>query len=296
MLERVLQPAIAFAVKDFLENLRSGRLIVVSVLVGAILIGVSAALAASLPALDGVEGEVPAPLEVWHKGPDGVSAGVAFGLGPVILPFLSILTASRLLQRERDRGIFQLSLANPVPPWGPALGRFVGAYGALAIPVVAISIGVSLAIQMVTGTPLELGFLAAYIGGNVLLVGLYLILTLLVGTLVLVEFVTPLVTLIWFGFNMLRQTAYILLARLSTILGGDEAVLFQVSWVDLVTFTGLYQGFLASWVPPSLGFVALPSLGDPLALAAQAIPWGILVWFVALFAIYAITLHRPPAQ
>lgn len=296
MLERILQPAIAFGVKEFLENLRSRRLIVVSVLVGAILIGVSVALAASLPVLDGVEGEVPAPLEIWHKGPDGVWAGVAFGLGPVMLPFLSILTASRLLQRERDRGIFQMSLANPVPPWGPALGRFVGAYGALAIPVVAISIGVALTIQMVTGTSLELGFLAAYIGGNVLLVGLYLILTLLVGTLVLVEFVTPVVTLIWFGFNMLRQTAYILLARLSTILGGDEAVLFQVSWVDLVTFTGLYQGFLASWVPPSLGFVALPSLDDPLALAAQAIPWGILVWFVALFAIYAITLHRPPAQ
>ncbi len=296
MLERVLRPAIAFGVKEFLENLRSGRLIVVSVLVGAILIGVSAALAASLPALDGVEGEVPAPLEVWHKGPDGALAGVAFGLGPVILPFLSILTASRLLQRERDRGMFQMALANPVPPWGPALGRFVGAYGALAIPVVAISIGVALTIQMVTGTSLELGFLAAYIGGNVLLVGLYLILTLLVGTLVLVEFVTPLVILIWFGFNMLRQTAYILLARLSTILGGDEAVLFQVSWVDLVTFTGLYQGFLASWVSPSLGFVALPSLDDPLALAAQAIPWGLLVWFVALFAIYAITLHRPPAQ
>ena len=295
MLERVLQPAIAFAVKEFLETLRSRRLIVVSVLVGAILIGVSAALATSLPALDGAEGEVPAPLEVWHKGPDGVLAGVAYGLGPVFLPFLSILTASQILQRERERGFFQQALANPVPPWGPALGRFVGVYGALAIPVVAISIGVVFTIQLVTGISLEVGFLAAYIGGNILLVGLYLILTLLVGTLV-TEFVTLIVVLIWFGFNILRQTAYIILARLSTILGGDEAVLFQVSWVDLGTFTGLYQGFLASWVPPSLGFVALPSLGDPLALAAQAIPWGLLVWFVALFTVYAITLHRPPAQ
>lgn len=296
MLERILQPAIAFGVKELLENLRSRRLIGVSVLVGAILIGGSAALAASTPAPEGGEGEIPAPFEVWHKGPDGVLAGVAFGLGPVVLPLLSILTASRLLQKDKDRGIYQQSLTNPIPPWGPALGRFAGSYGALAIPAVVISVAVVWTIQVVTGTSVEVGLLAAYIGGTVLLVGLYLLLTLLVGTLLVPEFVAPLVFLIWLGFNLLRLTAYIILARMATILGGDEAVAFHGSGIDLVTFTGLYQGLLAPYVPAGLGFVVFEGPGDPVSLAAQAIPWAFLAWFVALFIIYARTLRRPPAR
>lgn len=296
MLERVLQPAIAFGVKELLENLRSHRLIVMSVVVGAILIGGSAVLAANTPAADAGEDEIPIPLEVWHKGPDGVLTGVAFGIGPVVLPFLSIMTANRLLQKEKDRGIYEQSLTNPIPPWGPALGRFAGSYLALAIPVVAISGGVALTIQLVTGTSVEVGLLAAFIGGNVLLVGIYLILTLLVGTLVLPEFVAPLVVLIWFGFNLLRQTAYIIVARMATILGAEEAVVFHVSWVDLVSFTGLYQGFLAPYVPSGLVFVVVPSPGDPLSLAVQAIPWALLAWFGALFIFYALTLRRPQAR
>jgi ABC-type transport system involved in multi-copper enzyme maturation permease subunit len=247
------------------------------------------------PTPDGEEEGVPDPYEVWFKGPDGVLTGVAFGLVPVVLPFLPVLAASHILRRDKERGLFQLSLTKPIPPWGLALGKFVGLYGALAIPTVAISLGSVLTIQSVSGASLDTGFMSAYVTANILLVGLYLLLVLLVGSL-LPEFVSPLVVLAWVGFNLLRQTAYFIAARLGAILGADVATTFQVAWTDLATFTGLYQGILAPSVPASLDFVIATGSPGSLDLVTQAIPWAILAWFLALFVVYALVLRRIPRR
>ena len=298
MLEKVVQPAIAFAVKDFFEAIRSPRLIAVSILLGVVLVGGSAALAvamANTPAPDSGQGGVPDPFEVWHNGASGVLTGIAFGLTPVLLPFLPILAASRTLQRDKSQGILQMSLAKPVPPWGLALGKFAGLYGALAIPTVAISAGVALAIQAAAGASVDGGLFTAYAIVNVLLVGLYLVLTLLVGTLLRTEFVAPVAVLIWIGFSAIRQTAILITSRLATILGGKQAATFQVAWTDLATFTGLYQGLLAPSVPVHLGFVIGPGSADGLG-PAQAVPWVVLAWLVVMYAVYALSLQRVPSR
>lgn len=296
MLNDVLRPAMAFGAKDFLSALRSRRLLVLTVIVGTILVAGSGVLALAMvnTPTEGDEdgGEVPDPFEVWFAGTDGVLTGIAFGITPVVLPFLPILMASRNLQRDRERGVFEVSMTQPVPSWGPALGKFAGLYGALTIPTVAISLGCVLAIQLIAAAPVDVGFAVAYVSGSVLLVGLYLVLTLMVGTLLAPEFVAPLVVLGWVGFHLLRQTGAFITARLMTIVGADQATTFQVQWTDLATFTGLHQGFLGPSVPAGLEFVMAPGAGG--SVVTQAIPWAILAWLVSLFVLYALLLRRTP--
>lgn len=295
MFEEIVQPAVAFAWKGFRDALLSRRLLAISIVLGALLMGTTAALAAvtagTPPA--GTPG-APDPYEVWFGGASGVLVTVAFGLTPFYMPFLSILAASRILQVNQKRGISELSMTKPIPPWGPALGTFAGLFAAIAIPTVAISLGSGLAINLAAGTSADNGFLAAYVGASILLVGLYLLLTLLVGAFTRPEFVAPLMALIWVGFNVVRNTGYYMTARLATVLGAETATTFQAGWADLVTFTGLYHGVLAPAVPQGLAFVITTSPGslDP----TQAAPWAILAWFVGLFLLYALALRRVPTR
>ncbi len=292
MLETILQPAIAFAQKEFFETLRSPRFISLSIVLGVVLVGSSAALAAVMVNT----ATPPKPFEVWFKDSNGVLIGIAFGPTAVLLPFLPILAASRILQKDRKRGVFQLSLAKPILPWGPALGKFAGLYGALAIPTAAMSLGVGAMIGLVAGSSVGGGLLAAYVAGNIVLVGLYLLVTLLADTLLQTQFVEPVVLLVWVGFNLLRPTAYFITARLGTLLGANVETTSAFAWTDLATFTGLYQAFLGPSVPPLLGFFSYPVPGGALEIGAQAVPWAMLAWFIGLYAVYAFALLRIPTR
>lgn len=287
MLAGIVQPALAFAVKDFVEAIRSRRVLVVFTLIGIALVVASVALSISMASVS--EASPPVPLEVWFIDGNGVLVGVAFGLTPFFLPFAPILSTRRLLQADRDRGIFLLSLTKPVPPWGVALGKFAGIYGALAAYTALLSGAVAVTVLTASGTPLDGALVSMFIAGNVLLVGLYLLLTLLVGTLSPPEFVSPLVALAWLGFNALQSTAFVITARLATIVGADEPLTFLPSFTDVVAFTGLYQGLLSRAVPADLGFVVATD-----SAVADAIPWAIIAWFVGLFIVYALTIRRIP--
>lgn len=287
MIAKIVQPALAFLLKDFYEALRSRRVLVVFVFVGILLVGASASIAVAMAAVS--ENSRPNPFEAWFKSADGVLVGAAFGLTPFLLPFAPILATRRLLQADRDRGIFRLSLTKPVPSWGVAAGKFAGLYGTLATYTALLSLAIVVTIQGVSGASLNGSFVSRFIVGNVLLVGLYLLLTLLVGTLSPPEFVSPIVILAWLGFNAIRSTGFVITARLVTILGADEAATFQPTFADIASFTGLYQGLLAGSVPADLGFIVAPNSG-----VIDAIPWALLAWFVGLFILYALTLARIP--
>lgn len=296
MLERVAQPALAFLLKDFLEAVRDRKQIAVSVILGIILVGASAALASTMvntPSPESGEEGVPEPYEVWFKGADGVLVGVSFGLVPAIVPLLPMLTGGSILRKDKERGLFQLSLSKPIPPWGLAFGKFIGLYAALAIPTLAISFVSALAVQAVAGVSLDPELLWAFVASNILLVGLYLLLTLLLGTLI-GDMITPVLGLTWLVFNVVRPTSLYITARLAAILGADVPTTFLPSWTDLATFTGLYQGVLSTFVPPELEFVMNPGSGAPAEILVQSFPWAVLAWFVTLFAAYALSLRRIP--
>ncbi len=299
MLERIFGPMTAFALKDFSKALLSRRVLAISVLLGIIIIGTAVVLAQfflSLPApADPPPEGIPNPLEVWHTGGDGILMSLGFGLIPLLLPALAVTIANASTARDRAARISELTLSKPVPPWGAALGKFIGLIGAVAIPTIALSLGSIVAIQGTLGTTLDSNLVATFIIANLLLVALYVALTLVLDTLFAPRTVGILMLLIWVGFNLLRLTPFILTARLATILGADEALTFTVMFSDLATFSGLYQGFLALAVPASLGFILPPDPSLILAqFAAVAMPWASIAWLVGLTILLAWLRRRVP--
>src|SRR5688572_23357466 len=174
MLARTVQPALAFVMKDFFEGIRSRRVLVVFIFVGSLLVVASIATAIATPTRSLSKVSPAEPVEVWIIDANGILVGIAFGLTPFLLPFAPILATRRLLEADRDRGILQLALTKPVPPWGVALGKFAGLYGALASYTALLSVIVVVAIQAFSGASVNGNFALLFVAGNVLLVGLYL--------------------------------------------------------------------------------------------------------------------------
>ncbi|MFQ6012924.1 MAG: hypothetical protein ACE5LS_04700 [Thermoplasmata archaeon] len=291
----------AFLIRDFLGALASRRLLAISVILATLVVVTGVALALVFLGIptpdDGPPEGIPDPLEVWHSGGDGILTSIGFGLIPLLLPALPIALVSVSVARDRSSRLSELALSKPVPPWGPAVGKFIGLTAAASIPTIALSLGSAVAIQVVVGTPLNSELVTAFVVANLLLTALYLALALLLTTMFTPRTVTSLLILIWLGFNAIRQTAFILSARLATILGAEEALTFTTGVTDLVSFTGLYQGVLASAVPPALVFIISPEASLPLAqFASAAMPWASLAWLVGLVFAYAWLNRRVPTN
>ncbi|MEE9173597.1 MAG: hypothetical protein V3U30_01315 [Thermoplasmata archaeon] len=301
MLERIFAPVTAFAIRDFLRALLSRRTLTLSLVLGIIFIGTGVALAQVFlgipPPADPPPEGIPNPLEVWHNGGDGILIAIGYGLIPLILPALAVSIANASMAKDSAGRVSEVALSKPVPPWGPALGKFIGLIGATAILTVALSLGIAVAIQGTLGTSLNSNLVTTFVGANVLLAALYIALTLVLATLFSPRAVTILMVLIWLGFNVLRQAAFSLSLRLATLVGADEALTFTATVSDLGSFTGLYQGLLAFAVPAGLGFIVPPDPSMTLEqFATVAVPWASLAWLGVLILLFTWLRLRVPNQ
>ncbi len=285
--------------RDLWDSLRSRRLLIVSIILGIIFVLITALLTLNIPEpVDGEDDEgVPSPLEVWHKGGEGVLTGVAFSFFPILLPFLPATMVNSNIAGARTGGVYELSHSKPVYPWAIYLGKGLGIMGAVAVPTIALSLATVLTIQIVAESALDSGLVTGFVLVNLFIVGLYLLLTLTLTTIFSRGNVGVLTALLWLAFNIISPLAFLTFGRLATFLGGADAVVFTISGPELASFTGLYHGLLSGFVPQGLGFAIPPDPADSLAaFAATALPWVSAAWIVALAIVTALLLRRVPSR
>ena len=238
-----------------------------------------------------VSGLDPATLQLWQRGSDGALTALAFFM-PVILPLVPVVLARENLESDASAGLLALALSKPAPNQFMAGGKVAGLLAALAVPLIPLSLAAAFLIQAVVGEPVDPLLVAAFIGGNLILAALYLLLGLVFGTLLGPGFVGPLSALVWVGSNLLRTTAFVLLGVLIGAISVDTPLTFEYAWFDILSFTGLYQGIMAAFVPANLMFVIWPI--DP--LLPQVVVWANAVWISGLLLLFAVLLARIPER
>lgn len=237
----------------------------------------------------------PAAFPLWNLGADGALAAHAYGFVPLLLPVIPLVLAYHATKRHEASGFWENLMSRSVPRYVSAFGLFMGLFlvtsvvglvlGGLSILLINASVGVS-----VSG-----GFAAAFLGGCVLLGGLYL------GTaLVLMRFGTPgqfgwIALLVWAFANGVRNLGFIVSGQFLLIVPIRGPAAYTASFADWLSFTGVYQGMMAPYVPVALGFVTQPSildLGGTFAFSSISVSgW---VWMGFLLLLYlALVLRRP---
>ena len=277
-----------FFLKDLKASVFSPRMaLAIAFLAGATLflawlVGQSAQQAAA-------SGLDPATLQIWQRGADGALTALAFFM-PVVLPLVPVVLARETLESDASAGLLDLALSKPAPNQFMAGGKVAGLLAALAVPLIPLSLAAAFLIQAVVGEPVDPLLVAAFIGGNLILAALYLLLGLVFGTLLGPGFVGPLSALVWVGSNLLRTTAFVLLGVLIGAISVDTPLTFEYAWFDIFSFTGLDQGFMAVFVPADLMFI----VGPVDSLLSQSVVWASAAWIGGLLLLFAVLLARVP--
>ncbi|MEE9181059.1 MAG: hypothetical protein V3U33_00610 [candidate division NC10 bacterium] len=287
MLTKAASSMSALFVRDLTVSLRSRRLAAASIVLGvALLVG---GWIFGQAALASPENGTGAPL--WQRGADGALVALSFAILPLALPLVPVALVTRNLQRDLSHGDFELVMSRPNSAAGTALGKSAGMFVAIAIPLVPLSVASALLIQLVAGTPVDGGLVVGFVGSNLVLAALYLLLALVVGTLLGPRDLLAVALLAWFGFNLLSPVAFVLLGQFIGFLPVQDPNLFRLTWTDAASFTGIYQGLIAAYVPAGLGIVMQPDAPSAGSLLLQ---WAPFAWTLALLTLYSLLLRRIP--
>lgn len=183
-----------------------------------------------------------------------------------------------------------LLLSRPASRTGVLLGKLLGAFGAVALPVTLVNLGGIGVIAAVSGKAPTGGFALAFIGGSLLLIAFYVMIMLIFsayartsGTAVMFGF------LVWLLLNILYSIVTSLVG--AALFGSDPAAYFRYSQVVGLLNPSSVCGLLISLAePPSVVGMSGTAL-DPIVVGAAAV-----VWFVVLLALSLWTFHRKASE
>ena len=225
----------------------------------------------------------------FSGGPDIVLAIIA-SLSFLIVSIFAIVLSFDAISKERVQGTMDLLLSRPSSRVGVVLGKFLGAFLAVAIPVTLVNLAGIGVIAAASGKGPTGGFAAAFLGGSLLLIALYVLIQLIMSTLAKTGGSAVLFgVLIWLLFNILYPIVTAVAA--SVVFGSDPAAYFrftQVSGLGNPTSIASMLVFLAA--PPSLQGFGGSSLDPPVVGAAA------IVWLAALLVLALWTFQKKAVE
>lgn len=289
---RALRSVGFLAFKEFWSAYTRPRPIIFLVLFGLTVLVFASSIGLTAATLSGPE-VPPSAFPLWARSADGALAVLGLGVIPLLLPVFPIVMAYDSMARARSTGLLEMLMSRSIPRWRITIARFLGLFGAVAVFAVGILLGGVLLIQNAMGAAPDLPFILGLLAASLLLVALYLSLSLLFGTFLSPGTALGLSLLLWIGFQVLSPSAFQITGAMLTIVSLPEAALFQATWTDLLSFTGLHQGLMAVWVPPSLGIVVWPSADMWQELfTSWLVAIGGAPWSVGLVVLYAYFVGR----
>ncbi len=231
----------------------------------------------------------PTSLLPFELGPDFVLYFVAYSLMGLFAPIVAIALSYDALSKERLQGSLELLLVRPASRTGLAVGKFLGTFLSVGLPLLGVAIGALAGVAAVNGKWPDLGFDLAFLFGTLGLIAMYVLLMQIFstivkgpGTAILSGF------MVWFVFNLLWNLIYVLVSAVLGIRGGTEAAFTLSTLTLLFNPTGVYQLTLAAFLPASLAAVGpsafqLPDWTGPVAM---------LVWIVILLALAVYAFQK----
>lgn len=233
------------------------------------------------------------PPKLWEKGSEGAIVTLAFGIMPLILPFLPIIVLPESLDADLASGFLEQSFTRPIPRWSLALAKSAGVFAALAVPTLIFSTAGTLLIPAVVGTAAATGLIWAAVGTPFFLLALYIALGLLLAMVLSSGLTFGLLIFLWIVFNAVSQGAFLLGGQFLLIVPSNGPQMFQPVLADAATFTGVYLGLFSLFVPLQLEFVVWPTVTDwPALVSAWAVVFVALPWLFFLLLFYVIIRRR----
>lgn len=229
---------------------------------------------------------------VYENGADYVLLMVSqfFGL---LLPIASIAVSFDAVARERAQGSLEVLLARKVQREGILAGKFLGAFAAVALPVVAVLLAGAGILTSVSGVTPSGAFVAVLIASSLFLVAVYILLMLIFSTLAKsVGTAVVFGVVLWLFFNLVFTFLSLFLVISS---GGslyDPGTYRLLLTVQLLNPNTVFQMLVSLAIPSSGGSAGFLPAGyvsiGTVALAGVA--------WVAILLVLALVVFRKRAE
>ncbi len=234
----------------------------------------------------------PSPLAILplFRGPDALLLFLGVSLMSILYPIIAIVMSYDAVAKERLQGSLELLLAKPATRSGLAIGKFLGSFLSVALPMVAVLVGAVVGIAALEGRWPDGVFAIAFVIGTLGLIAIYVLIMQIFSTIARSAGTTILAAIsVWLVFSFLW----------SLVVTGVQAA-FNIetatpAYYGLSTISGLfnpnqlYTLTVTTFMPASLlglfgttGGGNLPDWTGPVAMA---------VWILALL-IVAVAVFR----
>ena len=225
----------------------------------------------------------------FTSGPDFVLVVIA-SLSFLVISIFAIVLSFDAVSKERVQGTMDLLLSRPTSRTGILLGKFLGAFGAVALPVTLVNLAGVGVITAVSGKGPTGSFAAAFVGVSLLLIAFYVLMQLIFSTFAKTSGTAVLFgVLVWLLFNILYTIVVAVVA--GAVFYYDAAGYFRFTQVaGLGNPTSICSMLVSLAAPASLQGISGTSL-EPAIPGAAAV-----VWFVGLLALALWTFHRKAGE
>ncbi len=235
----------------------------------------------------------PSPLAILPllQGPDALLLFLGVELMNLFAPIIAIAMSYDAVAKERMQGSLELLLARPASRTGIAVGKFLGSFLSVGLPMLGVLLGALVGVAAVSGKWPDGIFAAAFVVGALGLIAAYVLIMQIFSTLAKSPGTAILSALVvWIVFNIAWSLVFLVVETVFHIEGGTPAAFALSAATSLFNPNLVYTLFVATFMPASLvGLFGTTGGGD---LPNWVGPVAMLVWIAVLLVIAVIVFRK----
>ncbi len=225
------------------------------------------------------------------KGPDALLLFLGVALMGLFAPVAAIAMSYDAIAKERMQGSLELLLARPASRTGIAVGKFLGSFLSVGLPMLGVLLGALVGIAGSSGQWPDPTFATAFVLGTLGLIATYVLIMQVIstlarspGTAILSGFV------LWLLFAFFWSLIFLGVSTALHVEGGTPAAAALNAVTLLFSPNGVYELAVNAFVPQSVlglfGTGAGPSWPDWTG------PLAMLVWIAALLGLAVVVFRK----
>lgn len=235
----------------------------------------------------------PSPLAILPllQGPDALLLFLGVELMNLFAPIIAIAMSYDAVAKERMQGSLELLLVRPASRTGLAVGKFLGSFLSVGLPMLGVLLGALLGVAGVSGRWPDATFAAAFVVGTLGLIAAYVLIMQIFSTLARSAGTAILSALVvWIVFNIAWSLVFLAVETALHIEGGTPAAFALSTATSLFNPNLVYSLFVTTFMPASLlGLFGVSGGGD---LPDWVGPVAMLTWIVVLLVIAVIVFRK----
>jgi len=235
----------------------------------------------------------PSPLAILplFRGPDALLLFLGVSLMSILYPIIAIAMSYDAVAKERLQGSLEILLAKPASRSGVAIGKFLGSFLSVALPMLGVLVGAVVGIAALEGRWPDGVFATAFVVGTMGLIAIYVLIMQIFSTVARSAGTTILAAIsVWLVFSFLWSLVVTAVQAAFNIESATPAYYTLSTISGLFNPNQLYTLTVTTFMPASLlglfgttGGGSLPEWTGPMAM---------VVWIVVLLAIAILVFRK----